>query len=154
MTPTQKQRADKIFTAEKIIDVSKGIDNEERLSDSLDASYDKIRKLQSLIKSYQNQNEKLIGEIFSLNEFIRDHYEAKIPSQDVAESIKFWKRFHMYSDLYVPNLEVKQAAISVKLMYQQKSLSIGAQLGTLSLPETDGWKKEFYIGPVLSYQFF
>ena len=111
MTPAQKQRVVDIFTAEKIIDISKAIDNEKRLTDSIKVLEKRIETLKSNNKSYRYQNKLLTDEILSLNTFIRENFNlvSSISDEDSPKfKIPFFTRFHARTDIYMGNFDFEQ----------------------------------------------
>lgn len=127
ITPSQQKRIDSIFTAERIIDISKGLSN-EKVQDSVIKVRDiQISELENKIELLKSEYTKTLVEIAKQNAIAKGS-SSKIgsitDSEKRSNSFK-WFNFHLYGNVEVPRFEFQRTSVSLELMYQINKIEVG-----------------------------
>jgi len=152
LTPTQANRVKEIFTPEKIIDVSKAIDNEKRQYQTIIELQHKIDSLKVLAQKKDVIIANFISEISQLNKSIQDlsKQSDEVSDTELKSAKKPFLGLHLTGRAQTQELQLDRLMFSVDLSYSLKKLSFGATTWT----QYELGKSEFYYGPFVEYKFF
>ncbi len=147
ITPSQQRQIDSIFTAERIIDISKGLSNEKAQDSVIKVRDIQISELENKIELLKAEYTKTLVEIARQNSIAKVS-SGKIDSisdgKEQKNSFK-WFNFHLYGNVEVPRFEFQRTSVSLELMYQINKIEIGI------MPElSPNYKDDDYS---LNYQF-
>lgn len=157
LTKEQKTRVLEIFTPEKIIDVSKAIDNEKR-------QYTVILELQAKIdslKALAAVKDKIItqfrDDIVSLNAEIEriTKEENDVADTQLKKAKKPFLGLHSTIRIHTQGFQTDKISGQANVYYKFEKLTLGVSSWSQSEPVFDGtFKQNFYIGPYLEYKLF
>jgi hypothetical protein len=159
MTPAQEKRRNEIFTAEKIIDISKAIDNEKRQYETIIELQFKIDSLKaiaikkdSLVMAFSNQISVLNSELLRIN-----NEENNVSDDELKIAKKPFLGFHSRARINLQELDYKKINFSINLSYDFKFVSLGIYGETFSVRETNfskSFNTEMYYGLFIEYKIF
>ncbi len=126
-TEAQKNRISKIFTPDKIIEISKGLSN-EILQDSVIHARDiQIKELKNKIRLLKEEHKKTLVSIALENS---KAHTAAIKADSIAdeqltrEKLK-WSGIHLYSGIEVDKFKFESTSFNSELMYEFKNIHFG-----------------------------
>jgi len=147
LTPEQKRRVTKIFTADKILDVSKAIDNEKRKEMEIIQLQDKIDSLKVLAQKKDVLIDSFTSEIITLNNFIRElsKEEDEVADEQLKNAKKPFLGLHLNAGILSREL-TSDLSLQVDLSYKLDKFSVGFR----------SWSRDVGItyGPYVNYKFF
>ena len=154
MTPEQIQRRNEIFTAEKIIDVSKAIDNEReqyKVIRSLEAKIDSLKHLAKQkdlkIKEYVAENTKLSLAVSDLNNRI-----IQTQQEETKAAKKLFFGLNLKGRVFSQDFEFKQFGYNFSLSYNLKNIDVGIM--HQSLFQESALNNNSFNGIFIQYNFF
>ena len=152
LTPAQETRVKQIFTPEKIIDISKAIDNEKRQYQEILSLQAKIDSLKTIASKKDVLISKFTSEVLALNKIIR---ELSSQEDDIAdEQLDYVKApflgLHLKGRVQTQDIQVDRLMFSVDLSYSFRKLEVGATAWT----QYNTVNSSFYYGPFIEYKFF
>lgn len=121
ITARQKERILQIFTASKIIDISKGISNEQK-QDSIITARDyqikeQLQKIATLEKEYKNLIKKVATRNNNILSAVRELKETKVLPRT--------RKFHLYGNARTNSLQLSGVTFSLKLSYEYSKVQLG-----------------------------
>ena len=156
LTKEQESRVKEIFTPEKIIEVSKGLDNEKRQSiviEELQSKIDSLKvisvKKDKLIDGYIKSINNLSIKILALNE------EEEDVSDDILKNAK--KPFlglHFKLGVIAQEFKLERFNAFADLSYDLSKFSVGVKGWSQSLLIEDKITNQLFYGPFLVYKIF
>lgn len=157
LTPEQIKKRNEIFTAEKIIDISKAIDNEKRqyeviidLQNKIDELKAIAKKKDSLVVAFSNENKILLKKLSEVRGDIDQNNE------DILDQVK--KPFlglHSRAGLKVQEFDYKKINFYLNLSYDFKFLSLGLYGETFSMQmDPNKYQTEVNYGLFIEYKIF
>lgn len=157
MTPEQLERRDKIFTAEKIIDISKAIDNEERQYVEIIGLQNKIDSLKAIVKEANSSAIAFSNEIDRLRKELRDVNDEmdEVNDDRVKNAKKPFLGLHSYARIKLQEFDYKKINFHLNLSYDFKYVSLGVYGETFSFElEPRKYDTEVYYGIFAQYKIF
>lgn len=156
MTPAQKERANEIFTSEKIIDVSKAISNEAELQKKVDSLQSQLRLANDIIEAQSENNQNLINEISFLTGVLqeRNAQADKIADEEKKVAEKVTSRFQLSPYLFLQDFSYKQINFSLNLTYSFKQFYLMLSGGTISTPELSVSQRQLFSTIGIGYNIF
>ena len=156
ITTIQKKRIDSIFTAEKIIDISKGLSN-EKLQDSIIKVRDiQIKELEAKIISINKEYTKTLIEIANNNSVVAEtSFEIDgISDEQLKKERLKWSGLHLYGGIEVPKFEFNTLSFNSELMYELEKIEFGlkANLNNDKTIDKENYQFNYYLK--LRYKFF
>lgn len=127
ITKEQKQRIEEIFTPEKIIEISKGLSNEQKQDSVIIARDKQIQELQSKIEALKEEHKNTLVAIAKENKKAQEttqEIDSISDHQLKTEKLK-WSGLHLYVGAEVPEFTFKNTFINVELMYEFRKLHFG-----------------------------
>lgn len=157
LTPEQKARVEYIFTPQKIIDVSKGLDNEKRQAIHIKELEQKIDSLKAISLRKSDLINKFITEISNLNKIITDlnREEDEVSDDQLDDARKPFLGLHLKAGIVVQQFQLQQFNGFIDLTYDFDKVSIGVKgwTNSVSLPDNT-ITTNLYYGPFVTYKFF
>ena len=156
ITPEQKQRIDEIMTPEKIIDISKCISNEKRLTKEVQDREAKIDSLIALIDFMEKDYRQTLEEIAKANNTAKDSSkDIDDITDDQIKRLKLkWTGFHFYGGFETTQFRFNDMSFNAELMYELPKLQIGLKGLTERIREPDNKNYIFTYGIKVRYKFF
>lgn len=156
ITPEQKQRIDQIMTPEKIIDLSKCISNEKRLTKEIQAREAKIDSLKALIDFMENDYRETLEDIARANNTAKDSSkEIDDITDDQIKRLKLkWTGLHLYGGFESTKFQFNDISFNTELMYEFQKLQIGLKGLTERINESDTKNYVFTYAVKVRYKFF
>lgn len=156
ITPNQKKQIEDIFTPEKIIEVSKGLTNEKRLSDSIVSLQKKIKNLKEISDEQDRRIDVLTLELIAANQFIRNSIDQvdNIADEELRFAKKPFLGLHLRGRIDLMQFDYKQPNLSVTLSYDLESISIGTSFFTLGVPNNNEYTITGTYSVFAAYKFF
>lgn len=129
ITKEQKQRINKIFTPEKIIDISKGLSNEKRQDSILVIKDNQIKELQAKIEALREEHKKTLISIAKQNKIAKNasSEEDKVSDDILKKEENKSKGFHLFVGAEIPNFNFGNSGFNSELMYQFSDFDIGVK---------------------------
>ena len=158
MTPAQKKRVQEIFTPEKIIDMSKGLDNEQRqygvileLQDKIDSLQTIVRDMKSLAMVFSSKIDSLQGRLNDINS-----EKDKISDKRIKNAKKRFLGLHSKARLSFVDMDYRKINGMATLYYDFDILSVGAFLQNFTFrPESSPkYETQFFYGIFIEYKIF
>lgn len=155
-TPQQKKRIEEIFTPEKIVEVSKGLSNEQRQKLEIDSLLKIIIFKDDIIEQIREEHVKTLTEIAKANAIAKETTKEvdEISDEQLRKERFKWKGLHLYGGIEVPNFEFNSISINTELMYELERIEFGLkgsfEQNTISVDTN----YEFIYYLKLRYKFF
>jgi hypothetical protein len=152
LTPAQETRVKQIFTPEKIIDISKAIDNEQRQYLEILSLQGKIDSLKILAQKKDVIIAGFVNEISTLNKSIQalSAEEDTVSDNQLKDARKPFLGLHLSGRAQTQEIQLDRLMFSIDLSYTFEKINFGASVWTQY--ELD--KSTFYYGPFIEYKFF
>jgi hypothetical protein len=156
MTPFQKKRLDSILTAQKVIDISKGLSNELRQRKYIDSLHKVIKEKNKIIIDLRNDYVTTLKKIAFQNN-ISKKASNKIDSindrQLKTERNKKlnWNLLHLYAGVETREFNLQSFEINSELMIELNKFHFG--LKAFALPDQNLTYKAG-LGVKMRYKFF
>lgn len=153
-TKEQKKRIKQVFTPEKIIDISKGLSNEQRQSVQIDSLQKIIDAKDKIISDLKAEHLKTLTEIAKSNKVVKETTsEVDSISDHQLKKERFrWKGLHLYGGVEIPDFNFESTQINSELMYELEKVEFGFKAAFQQLEPESGLKFATFIK--LRYKFF
>lgn len=127
ITQEQKNRINRVFTTEKIIDISKAISNEIKQDSVILARDNQIKDLKLKIESLEKEYKQTLIDISTNNLLVKERSkEADNISEDLIKKEKFnWKGFNLYGGLEPSISSFNTLNLNLELMYETRKMHLG-----------------------------
>ena len=156
ITDNQKKRIDSIFTAEKIISISKGLSN-EKIQDSVKKVRDnQIKELQKKVTLLKKEHTQTLIEIAKHNTIAKEtSTEVDEVSDEQLKKERFkWAGIHLYSGVEIPKFEFNNINFNTELRYEFEKFEIGIKGDYTLVPLIDKSEYQFDYYLKMSFKIF
>ncbi len=156
ITKQQKSRINNIFTPSKIIDISKGISNEERQVKEIDSLQAIIDFKDNVIEELKKEHLKTLTEIAKHNKTAEEttNLVDDISDNELKKERNRWRGLHLYAGIEVPEFEFNRMLLNTELMYEMERIEFGFRGGINQTFISDETGYEFNYFLKLRYKFF
>lgn len=156
ITPKQKERIDSIFTAEKIIQISKGLSNEERQRDSIISLQKKIKSLNEIIDKLKEEHVKTLTDIAKSNAIAKEATKEvdDISDEQLKRERLKWAGLHLYGGIEAPKFDFDNLEINSELMYEFRKFHFGIKTAFQQQQNINSNSLNFQYFLKLRYKFF
>lgn len=162
ITKEQKNRIKTIFTPARIIEISKGISNEERQVKEIDSLQKIIDFKDSVIEELKKEHLKTLTEIAKFNKTAKETTEVvdDISDNQLKKERNRWKGLHLYAGLEIPEIKFTNPEFNSELMYELERFEFGLRAAanpiTVFDPVINTEKTEYKFNYFLKlrYKFF
>lgn len=156
ITDSQQKRIDSIFTAEKIIDISKGLSNEKIQDSVIKVRDNQIKELQDKIELLKKEHNETLVEIAKHNKTAEETSNTvdDISDDQLKKEKNKWKGLHLYGGVEVPRFQFNRINFNTELMYELERFEFGVkgEIGQLDIEKETGYNFNYYLK--LRYKFF
>jgi len=155
ITKEQKKRIKEVFTPEKIIDISKGLSNEQRQAIQIDSLQKMLDEKDKIIEALKEKHLETLTEIAKNNQIIRETTSQvdSISDHQLKKERFRWKGLHLYGGVEIPDFELQTTQFNAELMYEFERFEFGLKAAVQQLePNTSGL--QFTPLVKLRYKFF
>lgn len=156
LTPEQESRVLEVFTPEKIIDVSKAIDNEKRQYVIILQLQSKIDSLKALAAEKDIIISDFKNEIVSLNKDLErvNNEENDVADAQLKNAKKPFLGLHLTTRVYSQKFQTDKLSLQTNLYYKLEKLTLGISFWGQHEPVLDTFEHNFYYGPYIEYKLF
>lgn len=128
-TPKQDRRIKAIFTPEKIIDISKGLSNEERQRLQIDSLQKIIALKENIIEQLKQEHLTTLTEIAKSNTIAKESTEEvdKISDEQLKKERFKWAGLHLYGGFETPKIDFRNIELNMELMYEFERFEFGVK---------------------------
>jgi hypothetical protein len=156
ITTTQRNRIDSIFTAEKIIDISKGLSNEKLQDSVIKVRDNQIKELQDKVALLKKEHTNTLIEIAKHNKTAEETTSTvdDISDNQLKKEKNKWKGLHLYGGVEIPQFKFNEPNFNTELMYELERFEFGVkgEFGKLDIEKETGYNFNYYLK--LRYKFF
>lgn len=156
ITKLQKERIEAVFTPDKIIEISKGLSNEERQAKEIDSLYKIIDSKDKTIELLKEEYTETLIQIAKHNQLATDSSVTidDISDNQLKEEKRKWKGLHLYAGIGVPKFQFDEIVFSAELMYELERFEFGFNGSMAPSIELDNNNYQFYYYLRFRYKIF
>lgn len=129
ITESQKKRIDSIFTAEKIIEISKGLSNEKLQEKQIKRLEQIIQKKDSIIQELRAEYVKTLKSISLQNQVVKTTTKQvdSITEKQLRKERFRWSGLHLYGGAESRQFNLNNIELNGELMYELRKVHFGVQ---------------------------